>query len=126
MVFYNYIWSFNQTYCKIMTGGGMMKYCKNCGSELTDLQTRCPECGDLYVNAQPRSNESYTYNDDGGFLWGLLGFCVPVAGLVLYLVWKDERPNTANAAGIGALVNVVGGIVFYILFIMLAVLLGGM
>ena len=27
--------------------------------------------------------------DNGGFLWGLLGCCIPVVGLVLFLVWKD-------------------------------------
>lgn len=102
-----------------------MKYCQNCGTELNDLQTRCPDCGEFYVNRRENAARSYAVNDEGGFLWGLLGFCVPVAGLVLYLVWKDERPNNARAAGIGALVNVVGGIVFYILFLFLAVLLGG-
>lgn len=47
-------------------------------------------------------------NDDkGGFLWGLLGCCVPVAGLILFLVWKDTKPKTAKAAGMGALVYLV-------------------
>ena len=46
-------------------------------------------------------------NDNGGFLWGLLGCCIPVVGLILFLVWKDQKPNTAKAAGIGALVSVI-------------------
>ena len=45
--------------------------------------------------------------DRGGFLWGLLGCCIPVVGLVLFLVWRDEKPKTAKAAGIGALVSVI-------------------
>ena len=45
--------------------------------------------------------------DKGGFLWGLLGCCIPIVGLVLFLVWKDQKPKTAKAAGIGALVCVV-------------------
>lgn len=44
--------------------------------------------------------------DNGGFSWGLLGCCIPVAGLILFLVWKDTKPKTAKAAGIGALVCV--------------------
>lgn len=44
--------------------------------------------------------------DNGGFGWGLLGCCVPVAGLILFLVWKDTKPKTAKAAGIGALLCV--------------------
>lgn len=53
--------------------------------------------------------------DNGGFGWGLLGFCIPIVGLILYLVWKGEKPKTAKAAGVGALVSVIIGVVFYIL-----------
>jgi hypothetical protein len=34
-------------------------------------------------------------NDTGGFGWGLLGFVFPIVGLVLYLVWKDNKPISA-------------------------------
>ena len=54
-------------------------------------------------------------NDKGGFGWGLLGCCIPLVGLILFLVWKDNKPNTAKAAGIGAIVGVVIGVVSYIL-----------
>lgn len=53
--------------------------------------------------------------DNGGFLWGLLGFCIPIVGLVLFLIWKDQKPKTAKAAGIGALVSVIVGVVFYVI-----------
>lgn len=53
-------------------------------------------------------------NDNGGLLWGLLGCCIPVVGLVLFLVWKDQKPRTAKAAGIGALISVVLGILIYV------------
>ncbi|MFP4286703.1 MAG: zinc ribbon domain-containing protein [Candidatus Izemoplasmataceae bacterium] len=103
-----------------------MKICRNCGAELNDLQTRCPDCNEFYVKPENYTNRTYVPNDEGGFLWGLLGFCIPVAGLVLYLVWKDERPETAKACGIGALVNVVGGVIIYILFFFLVFILGGL
>jgi thiol:disulfide interchange protein len=44
--------------------------------------------------------------DNGGIGWGLLGCCIPLVGLILFLVWKNDKPNTAKAAGIGALVGV--------------------
>ena len=53
--------------------------------------------------------------DNGGFGWGLLGFCIPIVGLILFLVWKGEKPKTAKAAGMGALIYVIIGFVFYIL-----------
>lgn len=46
---------------------------------------------------------------------GLLGCCIPIVGLILFLVWKDSRPNTAKSAGIGTLVAVVCIVIWYIL-----------
>ena len=57
--------------------------------------------------------------DKGGFLWGLLGCCIPVVGLILFLVWKDNKPKTAKAAGIGAIVGVVISVLSYILMMVL-------
>ena len=59
--------------------------------------------------------------DKGGFLWGLLGCCIPIVGLVLFLVWKDQKPKTAKAAVIGALVCVGFWIVYYIAMLILGI-----
>lgn len=48
-----------------------------------------------------------------------LGFFVPVAGLILYLVWKDQTPLRVKSAGKGALI---GAIVMTALSITLVVL----
>ena len=61
------------------------------------------------------NNNLNAQNDNGGFLWGLLGCCIPLVGLILFLVWKDSKPNTSKAAGIGALVGVILYVVWYIL-----------
>ena len=74
-----------------------MAYCKNCGAPIDDQALICPHCG---VSQTP------PVQDNGGFGWGLLGCCIPIVGLVLFLVWKDTKPKTAKAAGIGALVCV--------------------
>lgn len=58
-------------------------------------------------------------NDNGGFLWGLLGCCIPIVGLILFLVWKDQKPKTAKAAGIGALVSVILVILYYVIVIVI-------
>ncbi len=58
--------------------------------------------------------------DNGGFLWGLLGCCIPLVGLILFLVWKDTKPRTSKAAGIGALTGVIIGVVFYVLIFILS------
>lgn len=94
-----------------------MAYCKNCGKEVVDANAYCPHCG-----AAPQSAPQNTpaAQDKGGFLWGLLGCCVPIAGLILFLIWKDTKPKTAKAAGIGALVAAA----CYVLYIILVVVLG--
>lgn len=84
-----------------------MAFCKNCGQEIDDKAVICPKCG----VAQETKPEVV---DNGGFGWGLLGCCIPIVGLILFLVWKDTKPKTAKAAGIGALVCVILLIIYYI------------
>ena len=85
-----------------------MAYCRHCGARIDDGTNVCPECGTVQNNAPQ------TTNDDGGFLWGLLGCCIPIVGLVLFLVWRDTKPNTSKAAGIGALVSVILYVLCYV------------
>lgn len=66
-------------------------------------------------------------NDSGSFGWAVLGFFLPIVGLILYLVWRDQKPLSAKKAGMGALVSVIVGIVLSVLwFILMAVFLGSM
>ncbi|SHJ82860.1 zinc-ribbon domain-containing protein [Clostridium cavendishii DSM 21758] len=83
-------------------------FCKNCGQEIDDKAHICIHCG-VATNSNP------ALVDNGGFGWGVLGCCIPIVGLVLFLVWKDSKPKTAKAAGIGALVSVSVIILFYVL-----------
>ncbi len=85
-----------------------MAFCKNCGRQIDDNAVICPACGVAQSNASAPV-------DNGGFGWGLLGCCIPLVGLILFLVWKDTKPNTAKAAGIGALISVGLSVVFYLI-----------
>lgn len=91
-----------------------MAFCKNCGTEIDDRAVVCPKCG-VAQQTVPVGE------DNGGFGWGLLGFCIPVVGLVLFLVWKDTKPKTAKVAGMGALISVILSIVFYVLTLVIGV-----
>lgn len=124
-----------------------MSFCKNCGVEINEGTAFCPNCGTKQdngasnvvingepqpqvqpqpqpqYNTQPQYNSQPQYNgqppvvDNGGFGWGLLGCCIPLVGLILFLVWKDNKPKTAKAAGIGAIVGVVLGVLYYLLIL---------
>ena len=55
-------------------------------------------------------------NKKGNKGWGVLGFFIPLAGLILFLVWKNDRPADAKYAGIGALIGFIVNFVFSIVW----------
>ena len=63
-------------------------------------------------NQQPYVQQQAPY-DSGSIGWAVLGFVIPLVGLILYLVWRDQKPKSAKMAGIGALVSVLLGVVLY-------------
>ena len=50
----------------------------------------------------------------GGIKW--LCFFIPLVGLILYLMWKDEKPVAAKECGKFALIGFGAGIAFAIIF----------
>lgn len=92
-------------------------FCTNCGSKLNEGADVCVNCG-KYVNKKPE------VVDEGGFIWGLVGFCVPFVGLILFCTWKNSKPKSAKNAGIGALIGFVINLVvsIFTVIINLAVL----
>lgn len=95
-------------------------YCKNCGKELNDQAIICPHCGVAVNEEKLKQMSSATKGDDApsaGF--AVLCFFLPILGLILYLVWKDEYPLKAKSCGKGALIGVIIEVVGAVLFILL-------
>lgn len=88
-----------------------MKYCPKCGKELFDEAVVCPGCGCAQSNTTVQ-----TQADSSSFGYALLGFCIPIVGLILWLIWKDSTPQRAKSAGKGALVSVIASVVFYVIY----------
>ena len=59
--------------------------------------------------------------DSGGFGYGVLGFFFPFIGLILFLVLRESKPNTAKAAGIGALAGEITKVLLFILLIVIQI-----
>lgn len=103
-----------------------MAFCPGCGSEIGPDKKYCPECGRVqegFGGPAPQQPQQPVYSpqvnmkpaDTGSFGWAVLGFFIPIVGLVLWLVWKDEKPKSAKMAGVGALVSVAVAVVIYVL-----------
>ncbi len=95
-----------------------MKYCSKCGKELVDEAVICIGCG----CPTEKLNEP-AVKDAPSIGWAFLGFFIPLAGLILYLVGKDTTPMKAKSAGKGALIGFIVSIVLSILYFVFMIML---
>lgn len=119
-------------------------FCTNCGNKLSnsepnDQVLESSTLVDNNVNNVQNSNvvtneEEPVYNnvnnaqtnvvtepEGSKFGWGVLGFFVPLVGLILFFTWKKDRPKSSKAAGIGALVSVILKVISIIVVFMIGV-----
>ena len=117
-----------------------MKICPKCGREVDDSAKFCTFCGATLVDSsqpevepqptvnqpQPQQNATPNYNNSTSSVsnssaigWGILGFFIPLAGLILFCVWLKSEPAKAKAAGIGALIGFVLSIVWSVIYTIL-------
>ena len=92
-------------------------YCRKCGKQINDGTAYCPFCGEPQGaggSSQQAPYQQTMVYDSGSFGWAILGFLIPIVGLILWLAWLDVKPNSAKMAGMGALVSVILSIVFMV------------
>ena len=91
-----------------------MKFCSKCGKKITKETDVCRRgsCTHELKNIK---------NDDGiiGFGWVLFGFFIPVAGLILYFVWKNSKPLKAKSALSGTLMSAIVLLTVYIIYVVI-------
>lgn len=63
-------------------------------------------------------------NDTGSFGWAVLGFFIPLVGLILWLVWKDTQPKNSIQSRNGFIAGIVVWVVFYVLMAIVGGILG--
>lgn len=87
----------------------VMHYCPSCGEKLNSDYRICPHCGETLEQdpSEQQSTNTQPPVQGNAFPWGVLGFIIPLLGLILFLIWKEENPVAAKAAGTGALASVI-------------------
>ena len=82
-----------------------MKYCSHCGAELLDEAVICPKCG---CSCGGKGGRAMAAAEDKPEAWiKVLSFFIPIAGLILFLVWMDDKPISSKAAGKWALIGLI-------------------
>ena len=66
-----------------------MKYCNNCGKEVSDNAVVCPFCGCAVASKNVEVDKPSTGLN-------ILSFLIPLVGLILYLSWQNSTPIKAN------------------------------
>ena len=103
--------------------------CNTCGENVREDAVCCPNCGfnpkdkKHEVKKSEKDNNSDNKNTvksvstEGLFVvWGILGFFIPLAGLILFIIWNKDKKKDAMAAGIGALIRVIIMVSTYALY----------
>jgi hypothetical protein len=88
-------------------------FCSKCGKEIHPDAVVCIHCGCAVKNNTAPAAAAGDAPNTG---FAVLGFLIPLAGLILYLVNKDTYPLKAKSAGKGALIGFIVGIVFSIIY----------
>ena len=102
-----------------------MKFCSKCGHELVDEAVVCVNCGCSV--ADPATPAAPAVADAPNMGFAVLGFFIPLVGLILYLINKDTAPRKAKSAGKGALIGFIVSVVLGIIYgAILGALLGSM
>jgi uncharacterized membrane protein YvbJ len=94
------------------------KHCQGCGTRTKPEQELCVSCGVRLTNRK----SSLAKDDNPSGILNLAVCCFPIIGLILYFVWKDEKPNSARAVCKWAIIGTVLGFVLYIIAMVMGAL----
>jgi len=90
-------------------------FCAKCGAQMDDNAEFCPKCG---ARAGTEAGRLAGGDDSVGPI-GIVLFCLPLVGAIMYFVWKDDKPKKAKTACYLALGGTALGIVLQVIVSML-------
>jgi uncharacterized membrane protein YvbJ len=90
-------------------------FCNHCGKEINDNADVCVHCG-IAVSKKFADNPSH--------FAGVVSCCFPMVGLILYFLWKDEKPKSSKLICRWMIGGIVAWVLLYVLFFVIAIILG--
>ena len=93
-----------------------MARCNQCGNEMPDYYTKCPNCGgDIVRSAAPAAAQSYMpissqrviTSPGGWFLWNLLCGLLPIIGPII-MMCKTRDETAKNYAKLTLILQIIG------------------
>jgi len=87
-------------------------FCSKCGNQMADDAVICTACGCAVNGGTVAKND-----DQPSFGFSVLGFFLPLIGLILYLVWHNDYPLKAKSVGKGALIGFIVSVVLSIILV---------
>ena len=93
-------------------------HCPHCGWHMDDRAAVCLSCGKSLTRKASPKEEGHV---SAGWWW--LGFLIPLAGLLIWVLCKDSTPIRAKKAGKGALTSVIVSIVCSVVFTVVYIVL---
>lgn len=116
-------------------------YCSKCGAQQNDDARFCSNCGFNFDNETNNFSQGNQFSDSSNYtsingnnfdyqssnpkdnpshLAGAVSCCFPIVGLILYFLWRDEKPNSAKRICYWMIGGIVAYIAFYLLFFVFA------
>lgn len=99
-----------------------MKICQTCGNACTDDLLVCNQCGSTALAEQapayapaPANNDPYPINKTHKGFWAL-GFFFGFVGLILYFVFKNNKPRLAKSALKGFIAGIIFSVAFFVFY----------
>lgn len=86
-------------------------------AEIDDDAIICLKCGCATGKVNTQTTKEADAPSTG---YAILGFLIPIIGLILYLIWKNDYPQRASSIGKGA----IGGAIFSIIVPILLSIVG--
>ncbi len=97
--------------------GYYIMFCKNCGGKVDENDYICQHCGARISDGKTclyeykKRDNSVKEDDSSSLGFAILSFFFPFIGLILWLVWRDDRPLRAHSCAKGALLGFIVSVI---------------